>query len=75
MFLDYYRVHENCLVDNAALNNKHLTFYRVIGKEEIVTLKDICHSPLKPSIDICNIQSIWAYWQDDVNELEREEER
>ena len=47
----------------------------MIGKDEIVTLKDICHSPLKPSIDICNVQSIWAYWQDDQSQLEIEKKR
>ena len=49
--------------------------FSVIGKDEIVTLKDICHSPLKPSIDICNVQSIWAYWQDDQSQLEIEKKR
>ena len=40
-----------------------------------MSLADICHSPLKPSVDICNIQSIWAYWQDDPNQLEAEAKR
>ena len=66
---------ESSQLQNISSNDTKSIIYRVIGKEETVTLKDICHSPLKPSIDICNIQSIWAYWQDDVNELELEKER
>ena len=44
-------------------------------KAELVSLSDICHSPLKPSVNICNIQSIWAYWQDDPTELEAKKKR
>ncbi|XP_059098084.1 NPC intracellular cholesterol transporter 1-like [Tigriopus californicus] len=29
------------------------------------TLADVCHKPLSPDSQECNIQSIWAYWQDD----------
>lgn len=30
-----------------------------------VTLSQICHKPLEPEKHDCNVQSIWAYWQDD----------
>ncbi|CAB4064774.1 NPC1 [Lepeophtheirus salmonis] len=40
-------------------------------KENGITLKDICHAPLEPISDVCNIQNIWSYWQDNQNELEK----
>ena len=30
----------------------------------------VCNKPLLPSSSICNIQNIWAYWQDDISKLE-----
>ena len=47
----------------------------ILEKETTVSLSDICHSPLKPTVSICNIQGIWAYWQDDPKELEKETNR
>ena len=34
-----------------------------------VRLKDICHQPLFPVSEECNIQSVWGYWQNDVKNL------
>eukprot|EP00095_Tigriopus_kingsejongensis_P012689 maker-scaffold22_size673200-snap-gene-4.23 protein:Tk12689 transcript:maker-scaffold22_size673200-snap-gene-4.23-mRNA-1 annotation:"niemann-pick c1 protein isoform x3" len=34
-----------------------------------VSLSDICHKPLAPDQQECNIQSIWAYWQDDPDKF------
>ena len=31
-----------------------------------IKLVDVCNKPLSPSSEACNIQNIWAYWQDDV---------
>ena len=31
-----------------------------------IKLSDVCHAPLHPEKATCNIQSIWAYWQDDI---------
>ena len=31
-----------------------------------VKLVDVCHKPLSPSSEACNIQNVWAYWQDDM---------
>ena len=44
-------------------------------KKEYVMLKDICNNPLsrpdkEPNVDNCNIQSMWAYWQDNVTLFE-----
>ncbi len=34
-----------------------------VKSEEGIRLKDVCHQPLAPESDACNVQSIWAYWQ------------
>jgi len=36
-----------------------------------VTFKDVCSQPLAPSSDACNVQTVWAYWQDDQEEFDR----
>ena len=36
-----------------------------ITTENGVTLQEVCNAPLSPQDNTCNIQSIWAYWQDD----------
>ena len=41
--------------------------------DTIITLKDVCNNPLsRPDKDngICNIQSIWSYWQDSLDNLD-----
>ena len=45
------------------------------GIENITTdsgimLKDVCNAPLAPQDNVCNIQNIWAYWQDDVEKFD-----
>ena len=34
--------------------------------EDGYRLSDICNKPLSPDNNNCNIQSVWAYWQDDI---------
>ena len=34
-----------------------------------VRLTDICHQPLYPASEECNVQSVWGYWQNDVEKL------
>ena len=41
-----------------------------IQSAEGVKLNDVCHQPLYPASTECNIQSIWGYWQDDVDKFE-----
>lgn len=43
--------------------------------EEITTetglkLQDVCNAPLSPQDNVCNIQNIWAYWQDSLEKFE-----
>ena len=38
---------------------------------QIKGLKDVCHQPLAPEKDECNIQNIWSYWQDDIEEFKK----
>ena len=38
---------------------------------EIVTLKDVCFKPLSPDNENCTIQSIFGYWQNDANTLQK----
>ena len=33
----------------------------------------VCNKPLDPEDDSCNIQNIWAYWQDDLNNFETDD--
>ena len=40
-----------------------------IVAEDGTTLADVCNAPLSPQSPICNIQSVWAYWQDDPENL------
>ncbi|TRY76439.1 hypothetical protein TCAL_00054 [Tigriopus californicus] len=40
-----------------------------IVAEDGTTFEEICNAPLSPQLSVCNIQSIWAYWQGDVNNL------
>ena len=35
-----------------------------------VKLVDVCHKPLSPSSEACNIQNVWAYWQDDLEKFD-----
>lgn len=37
--------------------------------QEGYSLKDICNKPLSPDNNNCNIQSVWAYWQDNITHL------
>ena len=44
-------------------------------KTHDVMLKDVCNNPLsrpdrEPDVDNCNIQSVWAYWQDNITVFE-----
>lgn len=32
-----------------------------------VGLSDVCHKPLFPVSSVCNIQNVWAYWQDSLD--------
>ena len=44
------------------------------GKEKMITLKDVCNNPLSrpdKKTGICNIQSIWSYWQDSEETLNK----
>ena len=44
------------------------------GKEKMITLKDVCNNPLSrpdKKTGICNIQSIWSYWQDSEETLHK----
>ena len=34
-----------------------------IVAEDGTTFQDVCNAPLSPQSKICNVQSIWAYWQ------------
>lgn len=36
-----------------------------------VALSDVCNAPLSPTSGACNIQTIWAYWQDDPAEFNK----
>ena len=38
---------------------------QIDGSYKHIKLEDICHKPLSQS-SVCNIQSIWAYWQDNA---------
>lgn len=40
-----------------------------IVAEDGTTLRDVCNAPLSPQSDICNIQNVWAYWQDEAENL------
>ncbi len=40
---------------------------------ERVSLSDVCHAPLRPDNDACNVQSVWSYWQDSKEEMLRAE--
>ena len=31
--------------------------------EDGTTFQDVCNAPLSPQSKICNVQSLWAYWQ------------
>lgn len=33
-------------------------------------LSEVCNKPLSPANNKCNIQNVWAYWQDDINLLD-----
>lgn len=35
------------------------------------TLADICNAPLSPQSSVCNIQSIWSYWQDEEENMKK----
>jgi len=41
------------------------------GRMETYDLKKVCNMPLSPEIKECNIQNVLAYWQDDVDLLNR----
>ena len=34
-----------------------------IVAEDGTTFQDVCNAPLSPQSKICNVQSLWAYWQ------------
>ncbi len=36
-----------------------------IVAEDGTKLEDVCNAPLEPQSHLCNIMSIWSYWQDD----------
>ena len=38
--------------------------------ESGIQLVEVCNKPLSPSSEACNIQNIWAYWQDDMSNFE-----
>ena len=40
-----------------------------IVAEDGTTFQEICNAPLSPQSKICNIQTIWAYWQGDKANL------
>ena len=42
-----------------------------ITTEDGVKLSDICNNPLEGQTDACNIQNIWAYWQDSLDNLNK----
>ncbi len=37
--------------------------------EDGTTFQEVCNAPLSPQSTICNVQSLWAYWQDDAANL------
>ena len=51
--------------------NKVLELQEGIQDLEVdgVTLSKVCHQPLYPESAECNVQSIWAYWQNDRDNL------
>lgn len=36
----------------------------------VIFLNDVCNKPLAPQSNVCNIQNVWAYWQDDEAKLD-----
>ena len=47
----------------------------VESEGEMISLKDVCNNPLSRNdykTGMCNIQSVWAYWQDNVTRLDQE---
>nr|XP_040583729.1 NPC intracellular cholesterol transporter 1-like [Lepeophtheirus salmonis] len=44
---------------------------KIETQDNKVLLKDICHTPLTPTSNACNIQNLWSYWQDDPKELDK----
>ena len=53
------------LLDILDLQNE-ISNIKFIYEDKNMTLKDVCNQPLN---DGCNIQNVWAYWQDDVDKL------
>jgi len=38
--------------------------------DDYLSLRDICNTPLSPDNNNCNIQSVWAYWQDNITHFQ-----
>ncbi len=46
-----------------------MIYYELLMMVFLCIIQDICNAPLSPQSNICNVQSLWAYWQDDEASL------
>ncbi len=46
-----------------------MIYYELLMMVLLCIIQDICNAPLSPQSNICNVQSLWAYWQDDEASL------
>lgn len=65
--------HDEFLLPLLELQNQIVNL-TVKFNDKVITLKDVCNNPMSrpdKANGICNIQSIWSYWQDSLENLDK----